>query len=141
MARIARLHVLFGLAFALLGMALGIYMAASQDHVQHVTHAHILLLGFVVSVLYGVVYRLWIDDAPPLLARVQLALHQAGTLSIAVGLFLLFGGQVPPAALDPLLSAASLAVLASAALTGWMVLRAGRPATARPAPQAQPRQT
>ena len=76
MIKIARWHTLCGLALAIAGMGLGIYMAASHDHGQHVTHAHLLLLGFVVSVLYGLIYRIWIPGQDSRLAWLQLALHQ-----------------------------------------------------------------
>ena len=37
--------------YIVLGMALGIYMAASQDHSQMPTHAHLNLLGWVTMAL------------------------------------------------------------------------------------------
>lgn len=84
MFRIARWHTAFGLVFAILGMLLGIVMASTHNHTQHVTHAHILLLGFATSLLYGLVLRAWVPDAGPALtlalARVQVALHQVGTV-------------------------------------------------------------
>ncbi len=44
-----RQYVITALGYGLLGLLLGIYMAHSQNHLQHVTHAHIMLIGFVVS--------------------------------------------------------------------------------------------
>ena len=40
-----RKFVISALCYAMLGMLLGIYMAATQDHGQFVTHAHIMLVG------------------------------------------------------------------------------------------------
>lgn len=140
MTRIARRHTLFGLLFALAGMALGIAMASSHDHSQHVTHAHLLLLGTVLSLLYASVYRLWLPDQPLLLARVQLVLHQAGTVVLVGALYALYGGLLPESALGPLLGGASIAVLGAAALMLLMFVRSGRSVpeadralTARPA--------
>ena len=48
-----RKYVLTGLGYALLGLLLGIHMAATKNHGQLVTHAHIMLLGFVVSINCG----------------------------------------------------------------------------------------
>lgn len=45
--------------YALLGMAGGIYMAASHDHSQMPAHAHLLLLGWVSMFLYGAFYKLF----------------------------------------------------------------------------------
>lgn len=111
MERVARSHVGFGLLLAIAGMLLGIRMAATHDHAQHVTHAHLLLLGLVVSLLYAMVYRLWVSDGPEWIGWVQWSLHHAGTVALVIGLFLLYGGHVEPAALEPLLGAASVAVL------------------------------
>ncbi len=118
---------MFGLAFAVLGMALGIYMAISRNHVQHVTHAHVLLLGFVVSVLYGAIYRLWLTSASARLATIQTGLHQVGSMLIVVGLFLLFSGAATEDALGPLLAPGSIAVISSAVLMFYQMVRAGQP--------------
>lgn len=56
--KVEKLHIVIGLFYALAGMALGMVMAESSDHTQHVTHAHAMLVGFVVSALYAVFYRL-----------------------------------------------------------------------------------
>ena len=117
---------MFGLVFAVLGMALGIYMAISKIHVQHATHAHVLLLGFVVSVLYGAIYRLWLPSAPALLATVQTGLHEVGSVLIVVGLFLLFSGAAPEGSLAPLLGPGSIAVILSALLMFYQMVRAGQ---------------
>src|SRR6476469_9700510 len=116
-------HVALALCYALTGMGLGIYMAASQNHGQHVTHAHILLVGFVTSMVYGMVYKLWLQAAKPALAWVQFIAHQAGVLAMCMGLFLLYGGFAPPAALEPLLGFSSVAVLLAAATMCFMVFR------------------
>ena len=128
---LSRWHVLFGLGFAIVGMGLGIYMSKSQDHGQHVTHAHALLLGFVVSVLYGAIYRLWVPAASFRLAVVQTALHQIGSLLLVAGLFLLFGGYAQASSLGPLLGGGSFAAIAGSILMTYQVARAARPERAR----------
>jgi translation elongation factor EF-Tu-like GTPase len=45
-----RQYLAWALAYVAAGMDLRIYMAASHDHAQHGTHAHILLVGFVVFI-------------------------------------------------------------------------------------------
>lgn len=123
---ISRWHVMFGLGFAVLGMALGIYMAISKNHGQHVTHAHVLLLGFVVSVLYGAIYRLWLAAASARLATIQTGLHQVGSVLIVSGLFLLFSGTATEDALGPLLGGGSIAAISSAVLMLYQFVRAGQ---------------
>lgn len=129
-AGIARWHITFGLCFAVIGMGLGIYMAESRNHTQHVTHAHILLLGLVVSVVYGVVYRLWLSGASPKLAVAQTAFHQFGTVVLAIGLALLFGGKATEDTLGPVLGTGSLCVLIGALLMLYQFARAGQTAVA-----------
>jgi hypothetical protein len=56
-SRFLRLSVLYALA----GVALGIFMAASHDLAQMPTHAHINLLGFVSTAICGFFYRAYPD--------------------------------------------------------------------------------
>lgn len=117
-----RKYLIWALLYAIAGMGLDIYMAASQKHEQHVTHAHLLLLGFMASLVYGVIHKLWLDVQGPWTAIAQLVAHQVGVLAMCGGLFLLYGGFVSPPALEPILGAASMAVLLGAVLMLRMVL-------------------
>lgn len=108
----ARRYMIAALLFALAGLTLGIYMAASQNHQQLVTHAHILLVGFVVSFIYATCYRLWELDDSTRLVQIQFIAHLAGAIVLSVALFLLYGQFLPLSVLDPILAVASLAVLA-----------------------------
>lgn len=121
---ISRWNVMFGLGFAILGMALGIYMSVSKNHGQLVTHAHVMLLGFVVSVLYGAIYRLWLPAASVRLATIQTVLHQLGSALIVTGLFLLFSGAATEDSLGPLLGPGSIAAISSAVLMFYQMARA-----------------
>lgn len=120
--KVEKLHVTIGLFYALAGMALGIVMAESGDHTQHVTHAHALLVGFVVSSLYAVFYRLW-GLAQGLLALIQFALHHIGTIVMVGGLYILYGAIMPEDQIGPILGIASVLVIAGMALMTWFVIR------------------
>jgi hypothetical protein len=126
--RFDRQYVLWGLGYAVLGMVLGIIMAASQNHGQLVTHAHILLVGFVVSFVYALIHRLWLAEPARLVARVQFVLHQLSAVVLFSGLALLYGGVLPDSTLGPILGTAAVGVLVGALLMIYMVLRS--PATA-----------
>lgn len=104
--------VLTALVYAIVGMCLGIYMAASENHVQFVTHTHILLAGFVVSFIYALCHKIWLGNPTGMLAKIQFFTHQVGIFFMSLGLFLLYGGMVSAAAIDPVLALSSLAVLA-----------------------------
>ena len=106
-----RKFVATGFGFAILGLVLGIYMAASKNHGQLVTHAHIMLVGFVVSFVYGVCHKLWLGNNESGLARIQFYLHVIGAIGITVGLFLMYGSIVAAETIEPVLSISSIAVL------------------------------
>jgi hypothetical protein len=121
-----RKFLVCALFYAILGMSLGIFMAASNDHGQHVTHAHVLLAGFVVSFIYATIHKLWLGAKAGGLATAQFVLHQAGVIVMITGLFLLFGSVFPPPQLEPFLIASSCAVWLGALLMFYLVIRAGR---------------
>jgi hypothetical protein len=106
-----RSYVLSAFGYAIIGLLLGIYMAASKDHGQLVTHAHIMLVGFVVSFIYGLCHKLWISNSGSTLARVQFYVHHAASIFLGIGLFLLYGNYVLLETIDPYLAIASIAVL------------------------------
>lgn len=116
-----RKYLIWALSYALVGMALGIYMAASGNHGQLVTHAHILMIGFLLSFGYGLIHRLWLTEPPRALARTQFVLHQVAALVVLSGLLLLYGGVLPESALGPILGAGALGVFLGAALMLYMV--------------------
>ena len=120
-----RAYLIWALSYAAAGMSLGIFMAESHNHGQFVTHAHILLVGFVTSLIYAVIHKLWLTPAPGVLATVQFILHQAGALAMFAGLLLLYGGVAPDSRLGPLLGPASLSVILGMLLMLVMVVRSG----------------
>jgi hypothetical protein len=118
-----RRYLVWSLAYVAVGMALGIYMAASHNHAQHVTHAHILLVGFVVSFIYAVIHKLWLGGQTSRLATLQLIAHQAGALAMFSGLFLLYGGIVPEEQIEPVLATSTIVVFSAALMMIVMALR------------------
>ncbi len=123
-----RKYVSTALGYAILGLALGIFMAAFKDHGQLVTHAHIMLLGFVVSFIYGLCHKLWLHNISTRLATVQFYLHQLGSAALLLGLFLLYGDFVAAEVLDPLLAIASIIVLIGLILMKVLFIQSGKAA-------------
>jgi hypothetical protein len=120
-----RKYLVWSLSFAALGMGLGIFMAASHNHGELATHAHILLIGFVVSFIYGMIHKLWLTRPNRALATLQFVLHQAAAITISIGLFLLYGAYVPEDKLEPVLASAAIGVLLAMLLMLYMVIRSG----------------
>ncbi len=117
-------YLVCALLYAAIGMGLGIMMSASHNHAQFVTHAHLMLVGFVVSLLYAIIHKLWLAGGTAGLARAQFYAHQAGAVTMIVGLYLLYGGRVSESRLEPALAGASIAVLCGALLMLLLVAKA-----------------
>lgn len=133
MKRFDRAYLIWALSYAAAGMGLGIFMAVSKNHGQLVTHAHILLVGFVTSLIYAVIHKLWLPAPPRMLATVQFILHQAGCLAMFSGLLLLFGSVATEEQLSPLLGSAAIAVILGMLSMLLMVVMAGTAIPARSA--------
>jgi uncharacterized membrane protein len=118
-------YLVCSLSFAALGLVLGIFMAATNNHSELVAHAHILLIGFVLSFIYGIIHKLWLAQPSRALANFQFGLHQVSAITISVGLFLLYGNIVDAAKVEPILGAASFGVLLGMLLMIYMVIRFG----------------
>ena len=109
--------------YAILGLMLGIFMAASKDHGQFVTHAHIMLLGFVVSFIYALCHKLWLNNITSTMAVTQYYIHLISTFALFVGLFLGYGRFVAFETLDKFLAAASIAAFVGLILMFIMLVR------------------
>lgn len=118
-----RKFVITALCYAIIGMVLGIYMAASKNHSELVAHAHVMLAGFVVSFIYGLCHKLWLNNNTSILAQVQFYLHQVGVLGMSLGLFLLYGQFIALEKLDPVLALSSFAVLLGMILMTALVIK------------------
>jgi membrane protein DedA with SNARE-associated domain len=121
-----RRFLIWALSYATVGIVLGIYMAASQNHGEFITHAHILLIGFVLSLVYGIIHKLWLETPSRAVANIQFGVHQAAAITISLGLFLLYGNFVPAPTLDPILGIASAGVLLGMLLMLYMVVKSGK---------------
>lgn len=107
----ARLFMGVGSLYLVLGISLGIYMGGSGDHSISPLHAHINLLGFVVMMLFGLVYHLFPAAGGSGLARAHFWLHLIGGAILLAMLALLLTGRITEAAMFPLAPIAEIAVL------------------------------
>ncbi len=118
-------YLVWSLSFATVGLGLGIFMAATNNHSELVAHAHILMIGFVISFIYGMIHKLWLVQPNRALANFQFWLHQIASITISVGLTLLYGNLVEGSKLEPILSVAALGILLAMLLMVYMVLKFG----------------
>ena len=110
--------VVAAIAYAILGIALGIWMGINQDFAPRHIHAHINLLGWTSLGLYGLVHRAWPDLRFHPLASWQFWTAMLGTPVFLIGLpFAMFHGQPIGAIVG------SLLILLAALMFGFMFWR------------------
>ena len=117
-----RINLTLGLFWLLLGMLLGEHMGRSGDHGQMPTHAHIMLLGGVLSVTWAVIYKAFNIPAG-LLAWAQTGIHQVSAAVMIVALYFLYGQMGDPAVLGPILGIAAIGAIVSLLLVLVQTLR------------------
>jgi len=115
-----------GLGYAILGLMLGIFMAATHNHGHLVTHAHIMLVGFVVSFIYGLCHKLWLNNITSRLAVAQFYIHQIGSIGLFIGLFLYYGNYVGLETIDPVLAAFSIMVFIGVVMMKVLFIQSGK---------------
>ena len=131
MPAISHLFFRAGILFLLVGIGLGLAMSITQNHDVIGAHAHINLLGWVTSALFGGYYALNPAKAEGLLPRIHFWLYTAGVTLMSVALFLLLKGNT---AMTPLVAIGSLAVAAGVLIAAWVSFMPPAGATARMQP-------
>ena len=111
--------------YAAIGMAGGIYMAASHDHTLATAHAHLKLLGFVSLSIFGLYYHMVPQAAASRLARVHAAMATLGLWLLIPGIAMVYLGMNEGVAV-----VGSLVTIAAMVLFVVVVARNYRPATA-----------
>jgi hypothetical protein len=123
---ISRSFLLVGSLYLLVGILFGMYMGGSGDHSMAPLHAHINLLGFVLMMLFGLVYRQFPAMAKTSLAKLHFWLHQAGALVLLIMLFMLFSGRIGDAAMAPIAPIAETAVLIGTLIFAFNLYKNGK---------------
>lgn len=113
MPAISHLFFRAGILFLLVGIGLGLAMSISQNHDVTGAHAHINLLGWVTSAIFGGYYALNPAKAGGLIPRVHFWVYTAGVALMSVSLYLLLKGNTgmePLVAIGSLLTAAGVLI-------------------------------
>jgi cbb3-type cytochrome oxidase subunit 1 len=118
MRGIAFLFFMSASLYVLAGMALGIFMAASQDHSLSPVHAHLNLIGWVTLGMFGLYYHNVPRAADGVLAKAHFAIATAGLWLIVPGIALALEGIT-----EGLAIAGSLVTIASVALFVFIVFQ------------------
>jgi hypothetical protein len=97
MRNIDSTYVAIGATWLVLGMALGIYMGASENFQFSPVHAHINLIGFACHSIFGMALRHWPAMKVSRLAPYQFWIFVIATPIMLIGLvFTLTGGPALP---------------------------------------------
>jgi len=117
----ARNFFTMAVIYSLVGMSLGLHMAMSQDHGQLPTHAHIMVLGWLMSAVFAIFYHLVPAAGASRLATLHFWLAALSSLGMFIGLFVFYGGNP---SIEPVLGASSMAYFAATILFAFIALRA-----------------
>ncbi len=115
--------LLLAILSGILGMAMGIGMAAGHDFTLAPAHAHLNLLGWVSLSLYGLYYRAYPEAARGWLPHLRFALAAIGVAVMVPALALLLLGD--PAA-EPIVAVGSLLTVAAMLSFGVVALLTAR---------------
>ena len=106
--------------FVIIGMIIGIIMAASGDHSVFPAHAHLNLLGWASLFLIGIFYRLHPALDTSRVALVQVGIWICGTIILTCGVAAIFLGRPD---LEGIAIAGSLIVLGDMLWFAYLVFR------------------
>jgi hypothetical protein len=108
---ISRAFFILGGIWILVGIPIGMYMGPSQDFTLAPLHAHINLVGFVLSTLFGLVYNAKPAMAANGLARIHFWLHLVGGVILLPFLFLMLSGRMAEQTAGMIMGVGELAIL------------------------------
>lgn len=118
---VSRNFLLLGSAFLILGIVMGMYMGGSGDHSLAISHAHINLLGFVLSAVFALTYKAYPAMAGGRLASIHFWLHCGGAVIVNFLVFLLLTQIITEAAMVPIAPVSEFLVLLGVLAFGWNV--------------------
>ena len=117
----ARNFFTLAILYAVCGMVLGLSMAISHDHSQMPTHAHMMVLGWVMSSVFAFFYHLVPAAGASRLARVHFWVTAVSGIGLVAGLYVMLGGNE---SIEPVVAASSMAFFAATLLFAWIALNA-----------------
>lgn len=122
MKKIDEYYIGVGLIWLLAGMVFGMWLGATEQFNFANSHAHANLVGFVISVLFGLIYRFF-----PAMKLSKLAKPQFWIYSIGAALFILGKILVDATGNTDLVKLGSVVVLIGTALMPVIYFRERHP--------------
>src|SRR6187200_2119115 len=109
MPKVSDLFFKTAVVWLILGIGAGLQMAISGDHSVFPAHAHINLLGWVTSAIFGGYYALNPAKAQQRIAMIHYGVYTFGVVLLTPALYFMLRGNP---ALEPIVAAGSLIVAA-----------------------------
>ena len=135
MPTLSRVYFQTAILFLLAGIAVGLQMAITHDHIAMPAHAHVNLLGWVSSAIFGIYYALNPDQAGRRLAWLQYGAYTIGLIIMLPALyFMMLGNQ----ALEPVVAIGSLITAAAILLFAVILFMPDPRVTAKTGPARAP---
>ncbi|TAM98651.1 MAG: hypothetical protein EPN45_17185 [Rhizobiaceae bacterium] len=132
MRKIDEIYLTLSLLWLVAGMVFGIWLGATEHFKFAESHAHMALVGFVVSAIFGMMYRFYPAMKQSGLAVWQLWVYQIGALVLVAGKIVVDAGGSPT-----LVIAGSFVILAGVVLMLY-IFATRRAEAANPAASALP---
>ncbi|MFD1863590.1 cbb3-type cytochrome c oxidase subunit I [Planococcus chinensis] len=79
--------------YLLIGISLGIYMGIVEEFEYTPVHAHINLLGWATTGLFGVIYHVLPEAGNSKLGKAHFWLHNIGSFLVLFGMILFVNGE------------------------------------------------
>lgn len=96
MNRLDKAYFYIAFIWLIVGMVLGIWLGATEQPSYSNSHAHLNLLGFVISAIFGLAYKSYPTMTKSSLAKPQFVIYQLGIATLILGKFLIDGGTRTP---------------------------------------------
>lgn len=127
MPRMAELFFKTAVVFLVIGVGIGIQMAMSGNHNVIGAHAHINLLGWVTSAIFGGYYALNPAKAEKRIAMAHYAIYTVGVVVMTVSLYAMLSGTP---GFETTVAVGSLITFAGVLVFAWVIFT---PASSRSA--------
>ena len=121
--RASTLSFCSSVCLGIVGMIIGIIMAATDNHSVFPAHAHLNLLGWVSLFLIGIFYRLHPSLDTSRLALTHVVIWIGGTIILTCGVAAIYLGRPD---LEGIAIAGSLIVLGAMLMFAYLVFRSAR---------------
>lgn len=118
MPNVSHLFFRAGILFLIVGIGLGLAMSITRNHDVIGAHAHINLLGWVTSAIFGGYYALNPAKAEGLLPRIHFWVYTLGVVLMSGALYLLLKGN---AGAEPIVAIGSLLTAAGVLIAAWII--------------------